>query len=124
MAYTASKLIEIATAEIGYHEKASNANLDSKTANSGNKNFTKYGRDLFKAGFFNGNGSGNSALSKYFTVETLGDKYIKLTPIASTSGTYSKLVETVASSSNARFVRFSLKGTGENLIITLDEPIE
>ena len=58
MAYTASKLIEIATAEIGYHEKASNSNLDSKTANSGNKNFTKYGRDLFNAGFFNGNKNG------------------------------------------------------------------
>ena len=58
MAYTASKLIEIATAEIGYHEKASNSNLDSKAANSGNKNFTKYGRDLFKAGFFNGNKNG------------------------------------------------------------------
>ena len=71
-----------------------------------------------------GNGSGNSALSKYFTVETLGDKYIKLTPIASTSGTYSKLVETVSSSANARFVRFSLKGSGANLIITMDEPIE
>ena len=71
-----------------------------------------------------GNGSGNSALSKYFTFETLGDKYIKLTPIASTSGTNSKLVETVASTANARFVRFSLKGTGANLIITMDEPIE
>lgn len=35
MAYTASKLIEIETAEIGYHDKASNYNLDSKTANSG-----------------------------------------------------------------------------------------
>ena len=58
MAYTASKLIEIATAEIGYHEKASNANLDSKTANSGNKNFTKDGRDLFKAGYYNGNKNG------------------------------------------------------------------
>ena len=58
MAYTASKLIEIATAEIGYHEKASNSNLDSKTANSGSKNFTKYGRDLFNAGFFNGNKNG------------------------------------------------------------------
>lgn len=71
-----------------------------------------------------GIGSGNAALSKYYTIETLGDKYIKLTPIASTSGTYSKLLETVASSSNARFVRISLKGTGANLIITLDEPIE
>lgn len=71
-----------------------------------------------------GNGSGNSALSKYFTVETLGNKYIKLTPIASASGTNSMLVSTVASAANARFVRFSLKGTGANLIITLDEPIE
>lgn len=33
MGYTASKLIAIAEAEIGYHEKASNSNLDSKTAN-------------------------------------------------------------------------------------------
>ena len=32
MAYTASKLIGIAKAEIGYKEKASNSNLDSKTA--------------------------------------------------------------------------------------------
>ena len=58
MGYTATKLVEIATAEIGYHEKASNSNLDSKTANSGNKNYTKYGRDLFNAGFFNGNKNG------------------------------------------------------------------
>ena len=71
-----------------------------------------------------GNGSGNSALSKYFTIETLGDKYIKLTPIASASGTNSMLVSTVASAANARFVRISLKGTGANLIVTLDEPIE
>ena len=71
-----------------------------------------------------GNGTGNAALSKYFTVETLGDKYIKLTPIASASGTNSMLVSTVASAANARFVRFSLKGAGANLIITLDEPIE
>ena len=33
-------------------------------------------------------------------------------------------VETVASAANARFMRISLKGTGANLIITLDEPIE
>ena len=58
MSYTAKQLVAIAEAEIGYHEKASNANLDSKTANSGNKNFTKYGRDLFNAGFFNGNKNG------------------------------------------------------------------
>ena len=58
MGYTAKQLVSIAEAEIGYHEKASNANLDNKTANSGNKNFTKYGRDLFNAGFFNGNKNG------------------------------------------------------------------
>ena len=58
MGYTAKQLVAIAEAEIGYHEKASNSNLDSKTANAGNKNFTKYGRDLFKAGFFNGNKNG------------------------------------------------------------------
>ena len=55
MGYTAKKLVAIAEAEIGYHEKASNSNLDSKTANSGNKNYTKYARDLFKAGYYNGN---------------------------------------------------------------------
>lgn len=58
MAYTASKLVEIATAEIGYHEKATNANLDSKTANSGKGNYTKYSRDLHKAGYYNGNKQG------------------------------------------------------------------
>ena len=55
MGYTAKQLVKIAEAEIGYHEKASNSNLDSKTANSGNKNYTKYARDLFKAGYYNGN---------------------------------------------------------------------
>ena len=67
MGYTATKLVEIATAEIGYHEKAINSNLDSKTANSGSKNFTKYGRDLFKAGFFNGNKNGFDWCAQFVT---------------------------------------------------------
>lgn len=54
MGYTAKQLVAIAEAEIGYHEKASNANLDSKTANSGKGNYTKYSRDLYKAGYYNG----------------------------------------------------------------------
>ena len=58
MGYTAKQLVAIAEAEIGYHEKATNANLDSKTANSGNKNYQKYGRDLNKAGYYNGNKNG------------------------------------------------------------------
>lgn len=37
-----NKLIEIAKAEIGYLEKASNKNLDDKTANAGSANYTKY----------------------------------------------------------------------------------
>lgn len=52
MAY-ASEAIRIARAELGYHEKASNADLDSKTANSGASNWTKYSRDLDAIGYFN-----------------------------------------------------------------------
>ena len=36
------KVIEIATAEIGYLEKRTNNRLDSKTANAGQNNYTKY----------------------------------------------------------------------------------
>ena len=42
----AEDVIRIAINEIGYHEKATNANLDSKTANSGSNNWNKYARDL------------------------------------------------------------------------------
>ncbi len=58
MAYTAAKLIEIASAEVGYLEKATNAHLDSHTANAGRANYTKYARDLFRAGYYNGNKNG------------------------------------------------------------------
>lgn len=40
------KLIQIAKNEIGYLEKASNSQLDSKTANAGSNNYTKYWRDV------------------------------------------------------------------------------
>ncbi len=43
---TASKLLAVAAGEIGYHEKASNASLEDKTANSGSGNFTKYAQDF------------------------------------------------------------------------------
>lgn len=42
----ASKVIKIAEAEVGYLEKGSNSNLDSKTGNAGYKNYTKYSRDF------------------------------------------------------------------------------
>jgi len=40
------KVIATAQAEVGYLEKASNSQLDDKTANAGNNNYTKYWRDL------------------------------------------------------------------------------
>jgi hypothetical protein len=40
---TVDKLIKVASAEVGYLEKASNKDLDSKTKNVGSRNFTKYG---------------------------------------------------------------------------------
>lgn len=40
------KVIQIAEGEVGYLEKASNSNLDSKTANAGSNNYTKYARDV------------------------------------------------------------------------------
>ncbi len=51
-------IIAIALAEVGYHEKATNANLDDKTANSGTANWTKYARDLAKAGYYQANKNG------------------------------------------------------------------
>lgn len=53
-----SKVLSIAAAEVGYLEKATNAQLDDKTANAGRKNFTKYARDLAAAGYYNGNKNG------------------------------------------------------------------
>lgn len=58
--YTANDLIEIALAEVGYLEKKTNANLDNKTANAGHGNFTKYWRDLHKAGYYQANKQGAS----------------------------------------------------------------
>ncbi len=43
MAYSPEKVISVATAEVGYLEKKSNKDLNSKTANAGSKNYTKYG---------------------------------------------------------------------------------
>lgn len=55
MAYDRNKVIAVAVNEIGYHEKASNSNLDSKTANSGGGNWNKFARDLDAIGnFYNG----------------------------------------------------------------------
>lgn len=48
-----NKVIAIAKAENGYLEKRSNSQLDSKTANAGSGNYTKYWRDLANWGLGN-----------------------------------------------------------------------
>ena len=58
MGYTASKLVAIAKGEIGYLEKKTNADLDSKTGNAGSNNYTKYARDLHNAGYYQANKNG------------------------------------------------------------------
>ncbi len=44
-----NKVIQIALNEEGYVEKASNADIDSKTGNAGDGNYTKYWRDVWPA---------------------------------------------------------------------------
>jgi len=41
-----SAVLKVAANEVGYREKKSNSQLDDKTANAGNKNYTKYARDF------------------------------------------------------------------------------
>lgn len=53
-----NKVIDIALNEVGYVEKASNNNLDSKTGNAGSGNYTKYARDLDNISFYNGKKNG------------------------------------------------------------------
>lgn len=55
-----------------------------------------------------------SAITTYFTVEKLDDKYYKVTPILSA----------MQSGAFLDYLRFSLIGEGEDLVITIDEPIE
>lgn len=58
---------------------------------------------------------GNGTIKQYFTLETLGTNYVKLTP--KTSGSYILNSETA-------FVRMSVKGKGADTIITVNEVIE
>lgn len=56
--YTASSLVSIALSNTGYAEKATNDKLDSFTENPGSNNYTKFARDLYAAGYYNGNKNG------------------------------------------------------------------
>lgn len=52
-----NKVTSWALSQVGYHEKASNSNLDSFTGNSGSANWNKYAADIDKnyPGYFNSN---------------------------------------------------------------------
>lgn len=52
------RLLVTARGELGYLEKASNAQLDSVTANAGHANYTKYARDLDKLGVYHAKKNG------------------------------------------------------------------
>lgn len=61
------QVVSIASAEVGYLEKASNAQLDDKTANAGKANCTKYARDLDAVSWFNGRKQGAAWCAVFVT---------------------------------------------------------
>lgn len=64
----------------------------------------------------------STGISSYYTVEELGENYIKLTPVA--SGDTSAIVAANSDVTSTMYIRMSLVGTGDDLIITIGEPIE
>lgn len=62
-----------------------------------------------------------SEFKNYFTIEQLGDQYYRLTPIP--EGKASVLFPATNGRAGKGSIAFSLKGTGENLVITVGEPI-
>ena len=56
----AEKVLSIALGEVGYLEKETKENLDSRTDNAGDENFTKYARDLDALDFYNGDKNGHA----------------------------------------------------------------
>lgn len=71
-------VVDLANAEVGYHEKASNAQLDDKTANSGGANWTKYAKDLDALpNFYNGQKNGYAwcdVFVDWLFVKTFGEE--------------------------------------------------
>ena len=61
------EVVGIASAEVGYLEKASNAQLEDKTANAGKGNYTKYARDLDAVSWFNGRKQGAAWCAVFVT---------------------------------------------------------
>lgn len=70
------KVLDLARSEVGYHEKASNSQLDDKTANSGGGNWTKYAAYIDSSpDFYNGKKNGYAwcdVFVDYLFVKTFG----------------------------------------------------
>lgn len=67
MEKTAVQVIALAVSQVGYLEKKSNSQLNSKTANAGSKNYTKYAADLDDIpGFYNGKKQGFAWCDVFF----------------------------------------------------------
>lgn len=66
MSYDIKKIIKIAKSEVGYFEKKSNGQLDSKTANAGSNNYTKYARDIDNLNIMNGKKQGYPWCAVFF----------------------------------------------------------
>lgn len=64
----AEDLIAIAEKYVGYHEKASNAQLEDFTANSGNKNYTIFSKILAEYGYFGGHSKQSYAWCDVFAI--------------------------------------------------------
>lgn len=74
----ASALIKTALAEVGYHEKRTNSQLESKTANSGGNNYTKYANYIDKncPTFYNARKNGYAwcdLFNDYCYIKTFGE---------------------------------------------------
>ena len=71
------RVVSRARGEIGYLEKATNADLDDKLANAGYNNYTKYARDVAKTDLFNGNKNGYAWCATFYVamfLYTFGSK--------------------------------------------------
>ncbi len=65
MGYDEKTLLAVALEEVGYLEKGSCTALEEKKANAGWGNYTKYARDLYDAGYYNGSKQGVSWCSVF-----------------------------------------------------------
>ena len=63
-----------------------------------------------------------SDISTYFSIEVLGEQYYKLSPIS--DGNSSVLSSSATSNIENGYIAWSLIGTGNNVVVTFDEPIE